>query len=435
VSSPPVGTAHPDRTPRPTPPARPHRAVPAPAPDQRPAVARLVAVVVALVVLAVVTHTTAVLVVVVALIVMIMLHELGHLLTAKWGHMKVTEYFLGFGPRLWSIRRGETEYGIKAIPAGGYVKILGMTSAEEVDPADEPRTYRQQPFHNRLLVAVAGSAMHGVMALLLLWGLAVFVGVPQADAVAVTGYSAIGHSADPARAAGIRPGDVVVSVAGRAVHSPQDLQRVISHSAGRSVTVVVERHGRRRSLDVTPQADPAVKGANGRIGVVIANPVATSNPAVGVVRAGQMLARDVSLSFQGIGQTFSASGIASYFHDLTNAHAADQAARTGDRVSSIYGAARFAVQGARAGAYWLINVLVLIIVFVGILNLFPMLPLDGGHVLIAVYERIRSRRGRMYHADVNKLAPVAYAFVLLLGFIVLSSLYLDITHPIKNPFQ
>ena len=94
-----------------------------------------------------------------------------------------------------------------------------------------------------------------------------------------------------------------------------------------------------------------------------------------------------------------------------------------------------AVQGAQAGASALIQVLVLIIISVGIINLVPMLPLDGGHVAIAVYERIRSRRGRPYHADVNKLAPIAYAFLLLLGFIVVSSLYLDITHPVKNPFQ
>ena len=86
------------------------------------------------------------LVVIVAIVVMVMVHELGHFATAKWSHMKVTEYFVGFGPRLWSIRRGETEYGVKAIPAGGYVKIPGMTNLEEIDPADEPRTYRQQPF-------------------------------------------------------------------------------------------------------------------------------------------------------------------------------------------------------------------------------------------------------------------------------------------------
>ena len=143
----------------------------------------------------------------------------------------------------------------------------------------------------------------------------------------------------------------------------------------------------------------------------------------------------VTGSFAGMGQVFSASGIKSYIHDLTNAKAASQAAKTGDRPQSIYGAARLAVQGAQAGATQLIYVLTLIIIFVGILNLFPMLPLDGGHVVIAVYERIRSRRGRMYHADVTKLTPVTYAFVLLLGFVVVSSLYLDITHPVKNPFQ
>jgi len=228
----------------------------------------------------------------------------------------------------------------------------------------------------------------------------------------------------------------VVRVGATVVRSPQDLQRVVAHSAGRALPVVVERHGQRRTLVVTPQSDPAVTGANGRIGVVIANPVETTNPAVGVVRAGQMLGRVVTATFAGIGQTFSASGISNYFHDLTNAHAAAQAANgSHPRVSSIYGAARIAVQGAHAGASTLITILVLIIVSVGILNLFPMLPLDGGHVLIAVYERVRSRRGRMYHADVNKLAPIAYGFVALLGFMVVSSLYLDITHPIQTHFQ
>jgi membrane-associated protease RseP (regulator of RpoE activity) len=405
------------------------------APEQRGALARLVTVVVAVVLAAVVTHTTSVLIVVVALVVMIMLHELGHLLTAKWGHMKVTEYFLGFGPRLWSIRRGETEYGIKAIPAGGYVKILGMTSAEEVDLADEPRTYRQQPFHNRLLVAVAGSAMHGVMAFLLLWGLFVFIGTPQGNAVAISGFAPLAHGVDPALVAGLRTGDVVVEANGAAVHSATDLQKIVAHRVGKPITIVVDRGGRRQTLVVTPHADSSTAGANGRIGVIIGAPIVRSGPVVSVGRAGQLFGRVVTGSFSGIGQVFSASGIKSYVHDLTSAKAASQAAQTGNRPQSIYGAARLAVQGAQAGATQLILVLVTIIVFVGILNLFPLLPLDGGHVVIAVYERIRSRRGRPYHADVNKLAPITYAFVLLLAFIVVSSLYLDITHPVKNPFQ
>jgi membrane-associated protease RseP (regulator of RpoE activity) len=334
---------------------------------------------------------------------------------------------------LWSIRRGETEYGIKAIPAGGYVKILGMTSVEEVDPADEARTYRQRPFHNRLIVAVAGSFMHGVMAFVLLWGLFVFIGAPDNNAVAISGFAPFAHNVDPARAAGLESGDVVVRVNGAAVHSASDLQRVIEDHTDRPVTLVVDRGGRDRTVVVTPK--PATAGAKGHIGVLIGPPNVRSGPIDAVGQAGQMFGRVVTGSFAGIGQVFSASGIKNYVHDLTSAKAATQAAKTGDRPQSIYGAARIAVQGAQAGATQLILVLVTIILFVGIINLFPMLPLDGGHVVIAVYERIRSRRGRMYHADVNKLAPVVWAFVLLLGFIVITSLYLDITHPVKNPFQ
>ena len=126
--------------------------------------------------IAMLTHSLDLLIVIVAIIAMVMIHELGHFLTAKWSHMKVTEYFLGFGPRLWSFRRGETEYGVKVLPLGGYVKIIGMSNTEEVDPADEARTYRQQPFHNRLMVALAGSFMHFVMAFILLWALFAFIG-------------------------------------------------------------------------------------------------------------------------------------------------------------------------------------------------------------------------------------------------------------------
>jgi membrane-associated protease RseP (regulator of RpoE activity) len=175
----------------------------------------------------------------------------------------------------------------------------------------------------------------------------------------------------------------------------------------------------------------------GRIGVEIDQPV--NEVRVGPVEAarlsGVLIGRVVSGSVGALGQRFSASGISQYLHQLTNDQAAQQASQSGQRIQSIYGAVRTATQGAQAGAWQLTSVLVSIIIFVGLLNLLPMLPLDGGHVAIACYERIRSRRGRPYRADVTKLAPVAYAFVLLLGFVVVSSLYLDVTHPIANPFK
>jgi membrane-associated protease RseP (regulator of RpoE activity) len=156
--------------------------VPRPGPEKSPRrlAGELVVAIAAIVALAVVTGYVDLLIVVVSIIVIVMLHELGHFLTAKHGGMKVTEYFVGFGPRLWSFRRGETEYGIKALPLGGYVKIPGMTNLEEVDPADEGRLYRDKPFHSRLLVAVAGSAVHFLLAFVLLWVLLAFVGIPWA---------------------------------------------------------------------------------------------------------------------------------------------------------------------------------------------------------------------------------------------------------------
>ena len=101
---------------------------------------------------------------VVGIILMVMLHEFGHYWTAKRSGMKVTEFFVGFGPRLWSFTRGETEYGVKAIPAGGYVRIIGMTNMEEIDPADEPRTFRQGTPGKRLVVILAGVTVNLVIA-------------------------------------------------------------------------------------------------------------------------------------------------------------------------------------------------------------------------------------------------------------------------------
>ncbi len=161
--------------------------------------AELVGALVVLVALAVVTGYVDLLIVVASIIVIVMLHELGHFLAAKHGGMKVTEYFVGFGPRLWSFRRGETEYGIKALPLGGYVKIPGMTNLEEVDPADEGRVYRDKPFHSRLLVAVAGSAVHFLLAFVLLWVLLTFVGVPNCEPGPDPGTACRGRPGEPGR--------------------------------------------------------------------------------------------------------------------------------------------------------------------------------------------------------------------------------------------
>ena len=417
---------------------------PAMARSPRRALTELAVVVLAVVVAAVATHTTDVLIVVVALIVMIMLHELGHFATAKWSRMKVTEYFLGFGPRLWSVRKGETEYGVKAIPAGGYVRIVGMSNLEDVDPADEPRTYREQPFRNRVLVAVAGSAMHALMALVLIWSLLALVGLPTG--IEIHGYEPLANKADPAKVAGLRPGDVIEAVDGRKVSADgAALTDVVGSHAGQPVELRVWRNGHYLTVTVTPQAEnfagakAGATSATGHIGVQLSGPTRGPVERVGLVPAvGHAVTgfgRTVAASVSALGQIFSAHGLTQYYHDLTNSKAATASEHSNTRIESIYGAVRTGVQGAQSGAAGLIEVLISINIFVGMINLLPMLPLDGGHVVVAVYERIRSRRGRMYHADVRKLTPVVTAFVLFLGVIVLSAFYLDVTHPLANPFH
>ena len=403
-------------------------------------------VAVAIVAVAVATGQVDLLMVVACLIVMIMLHELGHFLAAKRGHMKVTEYFLGFGPRLWSFRKGETEYGVKAIPLGGYVKIPGMTNLEEVDPADEARTYRQQPFHARLLVAVAGSAMHFLMAFVLLWVLVTFVGVPNGAKVGVQQVVAVGGHPGPAQVAGLRPGDIVVTADGKPVAGNADgLISVIQNHPDQPVTLVVDRSGSTRTLMVTPVNGRTVHEAGvnrppgtapfGLIGVSFNSPVERVGPVAGVVRTVGDLARFSWASVVGVAHLFSPAATVQRFGEVTSAKAASQASANGTRVQSVIGAVQTAKDAVHAGIGDLLIILVSINLFIGIFNLFPMLPLDGGHVAIAVYEKIRTGRSRqLYHSDVSKLLPYTWAMVAFLGVLFATSLLTDLLHPMANPF-
>ena len=116
------------------------------------------------------------------IVFMLFMHEMGHYVTARWTGMKVVEFFIGFGPRLWSFRRGETTFGVKAIPGGAYIRIIGMNNLDIVAPEDEHRTYRVKSFPRRLLVVSAGSAMHFLLAIALLFAVLFFYGLPTDDA-------------------------------------------------------------------------------------------------------------------------------------------------------------------------------------------------------------------------------------------------------------
>ncbi len=452
-------TAPPQAEPRPAPaPAPPPQPESEPPPASAwPSLLRLLVVVAAGITVAIVLGAWPVLVVILALVAMIMLHELGHFATAKWSGMKVTEYFLGFGPKLWSIRRGETAYGVKAIPAGGYVRIVGMTMLEEVDPVDEARSYRQATFPRRLLVAVAGSAVHFIIAFVLLFSLYAFSGAPTATAPTISSLTQFSKGQTPAQRAGLRPGDTIVAVDGHKYTDLDSFIAFVNAHPGRQLTFLVLRDGHDLTIPITPvdgrhiveesggqkiqAADPSGP-AKGVIGVELTGERNVSvGPLTAIGRAGTGLVSLFGQTFSGLAQVFSLHGLGNFAHQVAIAGNHNKSGTTGATgqgsgqggIISIVGAVQIGAQAAREDVGVLLYLLAAINLFVGVVNLFPMLPLDGGHVAIAVYERVRSRKGRAYHADVAKLMPVAYVFLLFIVIVGLGALYMNIVHPVQLP--
>jgi membrane-associated protease RseP (regulator of RpoE activity) len=260
----------------------------------------------------------------------------------------------------------------------------------------------------------------------------------QEPSTSVAGFSAISHGVDPALASGFRVGDRIVSIDGRAVTSFAQMEQIIGDHAGDPLNVVVDRGQPARpvTLTVTPALARGVAKNKARIGIELGTTAVRPSPIHAVGTTADFIGEITSGTIAALGHTFSPHGLTAFFSQLGNTKAADTAAKNGTRPESIYGAVRTATQVAQGGGFFdLGEVLANIIIAVGIINLVPMLPLDGGHVLVAVYERIRSRKGKLYHADVTKLAPVASAFVLFLIVFVAAAVFLDIAHPVANPFQ
>jgi membrane-associated protease RseP (regulator of RpoE activity) len=402
--------------------------------EQRRSILLLVAGLVVLVLLAVEAHFVPILAAIAVIAAVIMLHELGHFTAAKLSGMKVTEYFLGFGPRLWSVRKGETEYGIKAVPAGGYVRILGMNNLEQVDPADELRTYRQSTFPRRLAVGVAGSTVHFVLALLTIWAIFAF-GHDARATPQIAQVVQLKQGQSPAQAAGLRPGDLIVSYDGHpwnwtALHS------YIQDHPGRQITLVVKRDGTLVTVAVTPVDGSTIDDASGQplakagVGFLGIEPGAANDSLLGSVAHGfrAFWTDGVVANFKAIGTIFGPHGLSNIGKQVASTPGAETPSQAGARPVSVVGIVEVAGQlhgwASEAWLFFVANV------FVGVLNLFPILPFDGGHVAIAIYERVRSRRGLRYRADVNKMVPFAMVVMALVVFVGVSSLYLDILHPV-----
>ena len=383
------------------------------------------------------------LVVVSSFVVMLVIHELGHFVVARLSGMQVTEFFIGFGPRLWSVHRGETTYGVKAIPAGAYVRITGMSSLDVVDPVVEHRTYRQQSYPKRMAVALAGSATHFAVALALLFFVYMAVGRPDPTRWVVG--EVVSDSA--AASIDVRVGDRIVSVAGVETPGFEEFGVVVRGLPGREVVVVLERDGDTSKRTMTVGERFRVDGTvAGFFGVGSDRPMETLGPVGAGVEALARFVDLVEMSVDGLVGFFTPDGLASFFTggDEPSVRPAPalsfgsggggsgQVADSGvdpadeDRLLSIYGAGRLGSAMLDDGWSTYLWFLILVNVFIGVFNLVPLLPLDGGHVAIATYERIRSVGGRRHMADAAKLIPLTWAVVTLLVAVAGVALYRDI---------
>ncbi len=408
---------------------------PTPPTDAAPENARrllvLIGVVVGVIVLSLVTGAFAAVAFVLAIIASVLIHEGGHFLAARKAGMKATEYFVGFGPRLWSIRKGETEYGVKAIPAGGYVKILGMSSMEKgIDPADEPRTYRRATYPRKLAVTAAGVVMHFVIAFVLLMVVWTLVGVPNGDKplLEIGSISKLKSGPSPAEQAGFKLGDTIVSVDGRAIASWKELPPYIRARPGQTITFVVDRDGQRVTLEATPVNGNPKGEKVGFIGIGAKTEIERVNPIVAVGRSAQDVGQLTVGSVKALGSFFAPGSLKDYGNQITGSQKSDPDARP----ISVVGVTRIANQ---VGLFDFFALLIMLNVFFGVFNAVPLPPLDGGHVALATYERLRSRKGKRYEADVAKLMPLTAAVLLVLVVLGASTVLLDIVRPVASPFR
>lgn len=364
----------------------------------------------------------------VGLFLIVLIHEAGHYLAARLFGFRVLEYFAGFGPRVWSFRRGEIEYGIKAIPAGGYVKIAGMNPLENDVPAgDEDRAYFAKPIWQRALVILAGPLSHFLVAAVIFATLYATTGLGNPTQLP----TAIGEVApriagaeSPAAAAGLRAGDLIVRIGDIEDPRSDEIGSYMDRHRGEPITFVFERDGETFERTLTPAIDEIDGEEVPRIGVLIgAQPVrrgVIDAIALGVGDLGRYTAESVS----GIAQIFGPDGIGRMVDLLFT----DEQRRPEDPSSLIGIGRQVGVAGEQGGWDDVLLIFGYVTLFIGVINLVPLPPLDGGHLALLVIERIRGRA-----VDLKKVIPVSAAVLVFLVTFVGAAVILDIAKPIPIP--
>ncbi len=388
---------------------------------------------------------------VVALLFSVMVHEAGHFLTARRFDMKVTEFFLGFGKRIWSFTRGETEFGIKAIPAGGYCRIVGMSVNEEMEESDRGRAFYLASAPKRLIVLGAGSFLHFVLGFLILVLLLAGVGTTAiSNKVGEVVPCIISNSTgaadtkcapdappSPAKAAGLMVGDEITAINGAPIKDWSTAVKKIRNSPNQELTLTIKRGSSTLTVPITP----GTRILDGKkIGIIgVSNTLENRKLSIyrAVTNSGTLtwdLTKSSVTSLISLPTKIPALFRQTFFHETRDA--------TG--LVGVVGVARVSAQTAsdpKLASREKIATFLLIIaslnIFVGLFNLLPLLPLDGGHMAIAVIDGLRRARARRKGSpappeiDVERLMPLTMAVFAILAVLSLLLLAADIFNPIN----
>ena len=381
----------------------------------------------------------------------IALHEAGHMFTARAFGMRVRRYFIGFGPTVWSTTKGHTEYGLAALPFGGFCDIAGMTAMDPLTPEEEPHAMVNKPAWQRIAVLAGGIVMNLLIGVVIIYFVAIFSGIPNPDAdftprvgktVCVADQvdaETLGEcsGAGPAGEAGVQVGDTLVALNGQKIEQFGQLRDAVAKQPGETVTLEVLRGGESVTLDVPVAAveriDPATgeRVTQGAVGIV-------SEP-VTVKQYGPAEAVPATLRFTGQMLHATVDGIASFPAKIPGVVASIFGAeRDIEGPVSVIGASRTGgelVEQDMWSAFWMM--LASLNFFLALFNLVPLPPLDGGHIAVVLYEKIRDALRRLRGlgsgapANYEKLMPLTYAMAALLlgvGVLVMAA---DVVNPVR----